>query len=147
MVFVRQLLDQKEKQVVSVGPETPLVDVLRTLSDHDIGVVVVVKDGQVIGIFSERDFTRALGHNPRLSLATPVAELMTERVIAIHPQESIEACMVLMTEHRIRHLPVVEEGKLVGMISIGDVVKEVLSERDTTIRGLENYILGGGYNS
>lgn len=147
MVFVRQLLDQKEKQVVSVGPETPLVDVLRTLSDQDIGVVVVVKDGQVIGIFSERDFTRALGHNPRLSLATPVAELMTERVIAIHPQESIEACMVLMTEHRIRHLPVVEEGKLVGMISIGDVVKEVLSERDTTIRGLENYILGGGYNS
>lgn len=146
MIFVRQLLAQKGGQVISVSPDTTLQDAIRIMADHDIGVVVVVNLGQIAGIFSERDFTRAFSFNNSLDLATPVSELMTRDVISVSPPATIDDCMVLMTENHIRHLPVIDNNALVGLISIGDVLKELLAERDSTIRGLENYIMGTDYN-
>ena len=146
MSFVRQLLSQKSGRIHSVTPDTALRDVLKVMSDHDIGVVVVVEKDEMKGIFSERDFTRAFASSESLSLDTPVTKLMTHEVISVTPDTSIDECMILMTDYRIRHLPVVEKNKLVGMISIGDLVKELIAERDGTIRGLENYILGTDYN-
>lgn len=146
MIFVRQLLAQKGGQVISVSPDTTLQDAIHIMADHDIGVVVVVNLGQIAGIFSERDFTRAFSFNNSLDLATPVSELMTRDVISVSPPATIDDCMVLMTENHIRHLPVIDNNALVGLISIGDVLKELLAERDSTIRGLENYIMGTDYN-
>jgi len=109
-------------------------------------VVVVLESGNIKGIFSERDFTRAYATKERPSLDEPVSALMTHEVISVNPEASIDDCMILMTGHHIRHLPVVDNGVLVGLISIGDLVKELIAERDGTIRGLENYILGTDYN-
>ncbi len=146
MSFVRQLLSQKSGRIHTVTPDTALREVLKVMSEHDIGVVVVVDQSEMKGIFSERDFTRAFASDETLSLDTPVTKLMTHEVISVTPDTSIDECMILMTDYRIRHLPVVEKNKLVGMISIGDLVKELIAERDGTIRGLENYILGTDYN-
>ncbi len=146
MVFVRQVLSQKSSRIHTVTPDTVLRDVLKVMSDYDIGVVVVVELDEIKGIFSERDFTRAYAGNECLDMNTPVTELMTHEVISVNPDTSIDECMTIMTDYRIRHLPVVEKNKLVGMISIGDLVKEMIAERDGTIRGLENYILGTDYN-
>ncbi len=116
------------------------------MSDYDIGVVVVVERGEIKGIFSERDFTRAYAGDETLNLNTPVSDRMTHEVISVNPDTSIDECMSIMTDYRIRHLPVVEKKRLIGMISIGDLVKAMIAERDGTIRGLENYILGTDYN-
>ncbi len=146
MVFVRQVLSRKGSRIHTVTPDTPLRDVVKVMSDHDIGVVVVVELGEIKGIFSERDFTRASAGDESLSLNIPVADLMTHEVISVTPDTSIDDCMTIMTDYRIRHLPVVEKNRLIGMISIGDLVKAMIAERDGTIRGLENYILGTDYN-
>jgi CBS domain-containing protein len=146
MVLVRQVLKQKGSGVFSVAPGTTLRAVLEVMYTHDIGVVVVLDDGKIKGIFSERDFTRKFTLNETLDLNTPVSELMTTEVISVQPETTIDECMILMTDHHIRHLPVVVDGAVAGMISIGDLVKELIAERDGTIRGLENYILGTDYN-
>ncbi len=146
MVFVRQVLSQKGSRIHTVTPDTALRDVVKVMSDHDIGVVVVVELGEIKGIFSERDFTRAYAGDESLNLNIPVADLMTHEVISVNPDTSIDECMTIMTDYRIRHLPVVEKKRLIGMISIGDLVKAMIAERDGTIRGLENYILGTDYN-
>jgi CBS domain-containing protein len=109
-------------------------------------VVVVLEDNAIRGIFSERDFTRAYAVDKAVNLESPVSSLMTQEVISVTPEATIDECMILMTEHHIRHLPVIDQGSLVGLISIGDLVKELIAERDGTIRGLENYILGTDYN-
>jgi len=146
MVFVKQLITRKGGQVISVVPQATLSAVIELMFKHDIGVVVVLEGSEIRGIFSERDFTRAYATNKALNLESPVSSLMTHEVISVTPEASIDDCMILMTEHHIRHLPVVDGGSLVGLISIGDLVKELIAERDGTIRGLENYILGTDYN-
>lgn len=146
MVIVRQLLTRKGGQVISVTPRASLSAVIEEMYHHDIGVVVVLEENQIRGIFSERDFTRAFATNKALDLNSPVSSLMTQEVISVTPDATIDECMILMTDHHIRHLPVVEKSSLVGLISIGDLVKELIAERDGTIRGLENYILGTDYN-
>ncbi len=146
MVFVRQVLSQKGSRIHTVTPDAPLREVVKVMSDHDIGVVVVVELGEIKGIFSERDFTRAYAGDASLNLNAPVSELMTHEVISVDPDASIDECMSIMTDYRVRHLPVVEKKRLIGMISIGDLVKAMIAERDGTIRGLENYILGTDYN-
>jgi CBS domain-containing protein len=146
MVFVRQLLSQKGGRIYSVAPQTPLHDVLEVMFTHDIGVVVVLEEGKIKGIFSERDFTRSYATNEPPAMDEPVSCLMTPEVISVPPQATIDDCMILMTENHIRHLPVVDNDVLVGLISIGDLVKELIAERDGTIRGLENYIMGTDYN-
>jgi CBS domain-containing protein len=146
MILVKQLLAQKGNEIFSIAPDSELGSAIQDMANHDVGVLVVLNEGKIAGIFSERDFTRAFAANRQLDLGTPISTLMTEEVISVEPDSSIEECMVLMTRHHIRHLPVVQNGKLVGLISIGDLVKEILGERDRTILGLENYILGTDYN-
>jgi len=142
MTTVKHLLTHKTDQVWSVVPETSLKDTLKFMFDHDIGVVVVVENGKVVGIFSERDFARAVARDPSLSLDTPVKKLMTGQVYFVKPDQFIEDCMALMTEKNIRHLPVMQNNQLVGMVSMRDVVREIVSEKDITIQSLENYIMG-----
>src|SRR5450756_840889 len=146
MIFVQQMLSQKGDRIYSVAPDATLNEVLEVMFTHDIGVVVVLESGNIKGIFSERDFTRAYAAKERPSLDEPGSALMTHWVSSVNPEDSIDDCMILMTDLHIRHLPVVDNGVLVGLISIGDLVKELIAERDGTIRGLENYILGTDYN-
>ena len=142
MTTVRHLLMQKAGDVWSVTPDTPLQNALNIMYDHDIGVVVVVEKEQVKGIFSERDFARRASREHELKLDTPVKELMTSQVYFVNPDQLIDDCMAIMSDRHIRHLPVLEKNKLVGLISITDLVREIVSQKDITIHSLENYILG-----
>jgi CBS domain-containing protein len=146
MTTAGQLLLQKGGQVWTVTPHTSLRDTLELMAEKDIGVVVVMEGTRVAGIFSERDFAREAVKNREISLETPISKLMTRLVYFVRPEQTMEECMALMTEKHIRHLPVLVDDHVIGLISIGDVVKEVLSYKDTTIRSLENYILGREYS-
>lgn len=146
MTTAGQLLLQKGGQVWTVTPHTSLHDTLELMAEKDIGVVVVMEGTKIAGIFSERDFAREAVKNREISLETPISKLMTRLVYFVRPEQTMEECMALMTEKHIRHLPVLVDDHVIGLISIGDVVKEVLSYKDTTIRSLENYILGREYS-
>lgn len=142
MTTVRHLLDQKSAEIWSMRSESSVREALRVMYERDIGVVVVVDGDQVSGILSERDFARRMAVDTDFSLDTPVAELMTRAVVSVHPDQFMDDCMAIMTEKHIRHLPVLEGGRLVGLISIGDLVREIVSQKDVTIHSLENYIMG-----
>lgn len=142
MTTVKHLLSQKPSEIWSVAPTTSLRDALKVMYDRDIGVVVVMAQEQIVGIFSERDFARHAARTAELSLNTPVSELMTSQIYFVEPDQFIDECMAIMTEKHIRHLPVMKNKQLVGLISIGDVVREAVSQKDVTIRSLENYIMG-----
>jgi len=123
MTIVRQILQQKGTNVWSVAPTTTLRDTLKLMAEKKIGAVLVLDKGHIEGIFSERDFVREFSQTEDSMLDIPIQRLMTRLVYYIPPDLSVEECMMMMTEKRIRHLPVVEEGNLIGLISIGDVVK------------------------
>ncbi len=146
MTTVRQLLLQKGDAVWSVTPRTTIGDAVKILKEKDIGALLVIERDVVVGIFSERDFAREVGSKGCAALDVPVESLMSKPVFYVSPESFIDECMALMTEKHIRHLPVIEMGRLVGVISIGDVVKTIISEKDTSIRSLENYIQGREYN-
>ncbi len=140
MKTIQQFLDSKRPRLVSVSPETTVLDVLRLMAEKEIGAVLVLDGDRLAGIFSERDYARKVVLQGKASKDTPVREIMTDKVVCVHPEQSIEDCMGLMTDKRIRHLPVLEHNKVVGVVSIGDVVKEMLSEKDFVIKQLESYI-------
>ncbi|GIW42619.1 MAG: inosine-5-monophosphate dehydrogenase [Candidatus Binatia bacterium] len=141
MKTVRDILKQKGNTVWSVSPDTTVYDTLKVLAEKDIGAVLVLDErGHPVGIFSERDYARQVVLKGKTSKDTAVREIMTTRLVFVRPDQDVEECMALMTDKRIRHLPVMEEGKLVGIISIGDVVKAVISEKEFLIEQLENYI-------
>jgi CBS domain-containing protein len=140
MKTVRQLLESKRYSVVSVLPSTTVLEALKVMADKEIGAVIVIDDGHLAGIFSERDYARKVVLQGKSSKDTPVREIMTEKVVCVRPEQTIEDCMGLMTDKRIRHLPVLEHKKVIGVISIGDVVKEMLSEKEFVIKQLESYI-------
>ena len=150
MDTVRSILGSKGSSVISVSPESTLDQALKVMSEHNVGAVVVLDaEGRLMGIFSERDFARKFGMEGRSLAATKVKELMTSEVLTIIPDTSIPDCMRLMSEKRIRHLPVLANGKLMGVISIGDVVKalikaqeETITEQARQIGQLNNYITG-----
>ena len=146
MTTVKQMLLQKGSRVWSVTPSTTIHSALQLMSEKKIGAVLVMEGENIAGILSERDIARELSKVETLSMKTPVDKLMTKVVFYISPDISVDECMALMTEKKIRHLPVVDSGKLVGLISIGDVVKETIAQKDIAIRSLENYILGRDYN-
>jgi CBS domain-containing protein len=129
-----------KSNVYSVGPGDTVYDALRLMADKNIGAVVVRTDQQIDGIFSERDYARKVILLGKTSKETLVREIMTARVISVEPEWTADQCMALMTEKRIRHLPVVEQGRLIGVISIGDVVRAVVEEQRFTINSLERYI-------
>jgi CBS domain-containing protein len=143
MRTVNQLLQAKGAAVWSVPPDTSMLDALRLMADKDIGALVVQEGGRVVGIVSERDYARKVVLHGKTSRETLVREVMTPRVYFVRPEQGIDECMALMTERRIRHLPVLDNEQLIGVISIGDVVKAIISEQEFMIAQLEQYITSG----
>lgn len=140
MYTVGQLLNTKGNQVWTVAPETTVYQALELMAEKNVGALMVVEGGRAVGMFSERDYARKVILKGKTSRTTSVGELMAREVVYVSPDDTVEGCMSLMTDKRVRHIPVLEQGKLVGIISIGDVVKEVISRRESTIRQLERYI-------
>jgi CBS domain-containing protein len=140
MATVRQLLDVKGTAIYSVEPEDPVLEAIRLMADRHVGALLVMKGDEIAGIVSERDYARKVILLGRSSSATPVWQIMSSPVITVDPEASVQDCMRLMTEHRVRHLPVVAHGHVVGVISIGDLVKAVIEDQRKTIEQLEDYI-------
>jgi CBS domain-containing protein len=141
---VAQILRNKASSVVhTIGPDDTVYDALERMAAHGIGALVVVQGGRILGIVSERDYARKVALADRSSRETPVSVIMTAQVLCVGPRQTTEECMALMTEHRVRHLPVVEDGRLIGLVSIGDLVKDIISEQQHIIEQLELYISGG----
>jgi CBS domain-containing protein len=140
MASVSDLLDVKGTAIYSVGPDDPVLDAIKTMAQRHVGALLVMKSGELVGIISERDYARKVILLGRSSNDTPVAQIMSSPVYTVTPKRSVEDCMRLMTQHRVRHLPVVENGRVVGVISIGDLVKAVIEDQRHTIEQLEDYI-------
>ena len=142
MTTVQSILEAKGNQVISISPETLVSTALELMAEKNIGAMVVVKDGTLVGIFSERDFARKVVSKGKAVLDGIVKDFMTSIVFTVTPEQSIEDCMAAMTAKRIRHLPVLDNQRLTGVVSIGDVVKAIISEKEHLIQHLENYITG-----
>lgn len=140
MTLVRDLLSHKGSDIWTISCQASVRDALRLMAERKIGALVVTDVGYIVGVFSERDYARKAVSVPDFSVDMSVDQFMTRRVLYCIPEESVDECMALMTQRNIRHLPVLEEGILVGMISIGDVVKTTLSEMDNRIKDLEDYL-------
>lgn len=143
MATVAQLLDRKPRSIFSIAPEAPVLEAIRAMAEHGVGALLVMQGEKLAGILSERDYARKVILKGRSSSDTPVSQIMTAQVITVDPFATTQHCMQLMTDRRVRHLPVVEGGKVVGMLSIGDLVRAVLAEQAQTIEQLENYIHHG----
>ena len=142
MKTVTQLLRTKGQQVLSVSPDIPVFEALGVMADKNVGALLVVEGERLVGVFSERDYARKVILKGKSSKDTPVREIMSSHVLYVRPEQTIEDCMALMTDKRVRHLPVMEEGRVVGVISIGDVVKAIIAEQEFIIEQLQNYITG-----
>ncbi|AEI14011.1 putative signal transduction protein with CBS domains [Flexistipes sinusarabici DSM 4947] len=142
MSTVKDILSKKESQVYTVSPEKTVFEALKIMSDEDIGALIVTEGDNVKGIFSERDYARKVILKGKSSKDLKVSDIMTTDVLFVTPKNTVEECMALMTEKRIRHLPVLENKKLTGLVSIGDIVKQVISDHKFTIKELEKYISG-----
>lgn len=143
MTTVAQILRSKpDHDVCTIGPQASVLEALKLMAEHNIGALLV-KDGEaIVGIITERDYARKVVLLARASKDTPVRDIMTTSVICVGPERTSEECMALMTEKRVRHLPVIENGKLRGIVSIGDLVKDVIAEQKFIIEQLQQYIAG-----
>ena len=142
MKTVAELLRIRPARVVSVAPTHSVLEAIKVLAAEDIGAAIVMEAGRLAGIFSERDYTRKVILKGRYSDATRVEEIMTPNVIVVTPRTRTRECMQLMSEKNIRHLPVVDEGRVIGMVSIRDIVSDIIADQDFTIEQLEHYISG-----
>ena len=142
MKTVRQILRDKGSSVLTIEPHATVFDALKLMAEKNVGALLVVERGKLVGILSERDYARKVLLLSKSSLNTPVRDIMTERVMFIRPEQTVEECMALMTDKHIRHLPVLVGEQLVGVVSIGDLVKASIDEKDFMIKQLENYITG-----
>lgn len=142
MENVKQILDRKGYNVFWVSPESTVFDALKIMAEKEVGALLVLKDQEIVGIFSERDYARKVVLLGKSSRELAVKDIMSTKVLYVKPQQQVEDCMALMINKRIRHLPVLDNGKLIGMISIGDVVKAVIGEKEFIIDQLINYITG-----
>jgi CBS domain-containing protein len=142
MKTIRQLLEGKGHDIVSAKPSTSVYEALELMAEHNIGSLLVLDGESLVGIFTERDYAREVVLKGKSSRGTVLQEIMTQKMECVRPDHTIEECMALMTDKRTRHLPVLENDELVGVISIGDVVKAVINEQEFLIEQLENYITG-----
>lgn len=140
MKFVKHILDSKGNDIWFVAPNDSVLDAIKMMAEKGIGALLVMEDDKLHGIVSERDYARKVILKGRSSEKTPVKDIMTAEVVDTDPMQTVEDCMKLMTEKRIRHLPVLENGKVVGVLSIGDLVKAIIAEQQFTIEQLSNYI-------
>jgi len=144
MTTVAQILKSKRDQTVAtISPEASVFEAVQKMAERNIGaLVVVVENGKVVGVITERDYARKVALMARTSRDTPVRDIMSSPVMYVRPSQTNEECMALMTENRLRHLPVMEGERMVGLISIGDLVKDIISEQKMIIEQLEHYIAG-----
>jgi len=142
MLTVRQLLGGKSGEVWTISPKASVYEALQLMADKNVGALPVVETGELVGIFSERDYARKVILKGKSSRETAVGELMSHPVFCVGPEQTIEGCMALMTEKRVRHLPVLEDNALAGIVSIGDVLKAIISQQKVHIEDLEHYITG-----
>ncbi|WP_129135262.1 CBS domain-containing protein [Luteimonas sp. YGD11-2] len=141
MRTVRQVLESKNPEVHAVGPDAPVIDALRLMAEHGIGSVLVLDgENRLVGIVSERDYARKVVLTGRTSQQTPVRDIMVDTVTTIGPDDTVAHCMQLMTDGRFRHLPVLEDGRIVGIVSIGDLVKAVIEDQQVELDQLQRYI-------
>jgi CBS domain-containing protein len=144
MTTVAQILKSKPDQsVATTSPEASVFEAVKLMAEKNIGALVVVEGGKIVGVVTERDYARKVALMARNSRDTPVRDIMSSRVMYVRPDQTNEECMALMTENRLRHLPVMEGERMVGLISIGDLVKDIISEQKMIIEQLEHYIAGG----
>ena len=142
MKLIKHLLDRKGRHIISVKPEDSVLDAIRLMADKGIGSLVVMEDQELLGIMSERDYARKVIIKGRSSESTAVSEIMTVNVFTTSSSETVNDCMGVMTEKKIRHLPVVEDNVVIGMISIGDLVEAIIADQQEEIEQLEHYISG-----
>lgn len=142
MKLVCQLLDSKGREIVSISPDASVFDAIKLMADRGIGALVVLEDGRLAGIVTERDYARKVILKGRSSQSATVREIMTTDVVTTSSKQSVDKCLNLVTDRRIRHLPVVDDGQLVGIISIGDLVKAVIADQQQAIEELAHYISG-----
>lgn len=140
MKTVKQLLSAKGSQIYSIYPDARVIEALQLMAQKDVGALVVLEGGRLVGILSERDYARKVILHGKSSANVLVREIMTAEVVTVDPSRTVEECMALVTQRRVRHLPVLENDQLVGVVSIGDLVKETIAEQGETIKQLESYI-------
>jgi CBS domain-containing protein len=140
MAEVAQLLKHKGSTIYSVDPEAPVLEAIRLMAEHHVGALLVMRDQQLVGVVSERDYARKVILKGRSSSATAVRQIMSSPVLTVRPDQLVRECMQIMTDKRVRHLPVIEGGRVIGVLSIGDLVRAVLEEQQKTIEELEQYI-------
>lgn len=148
MTTVAELLKLKDSHhadVHTVGPEQMVIEAIKLMAEKNIGAVPLVRAGKVVGIVSERDYARKMELKGRVSVGTPVSDIMTHEVLTVGSQHTVEHCMNIMTDRRLRHLPVVDEGRLIGLLSIGDLVKAAIAEQARLIEKMQEYIRGESY--
>jgi CBS domain-containing protein len=142
MTTIQQVLDKKGHEVLSVRPDNAVFDAIKKMADKDVGSVVVIDDGKPVGIFTERHYARKVFLEGRASPTTRVGDVMETRVACAWPEQTVDECMAVMTEKRVRHLPVLHHKKLVGLISIGDLVKSKIADQEFAIEQLVDYVRG-----
>jgi CBS domain-containing protein len=144
MTLVMQILQTKGSDCWSITPDSTVYDALKLMAEKNVGALLVVEADKLVGIMSERDYARKVILKDKSALTTPVSEIMTRKVYWVRPEQTIEECMALMNDKRVRHLPVLEDDKLVGVVSIGDIVKAIIANQEFMIEQLESYIVDGG---
>ena len=142
MTTIQQVLDKKGHEVLSVRPDNSVFDAIKKMADRDVGSVVVIDDGKPVGIFTERHYARKVFLEGKASPTTRVGDIMERRVACAWPEQTVDECMAVMTEKRVRHLPVLHHKKLVGLISIGDLVKSKIADQEFAIEQLVDYVRG-----
>jgi len=145
MLTIANILRTKGNVVYSVEKGATLLDALEMMAAKGIGALLVMDAGEPVGIFSERDFARLVAREKKADLSKPVDDVMTKNIYCLKKEDTIDECMAVMTRQRFRHMPVCEDNKIIGIISIGDVVKNLIEDKDLLIQNMEDYILGRGY--
>jgi CBS domain-containing protein len=142
MKTIRQILASKSRPLITVGPDAAVFQALQVMADHDVGSVLVLDADKLVGIFTERDYARKVILRGKASKDIRVREIMSDKVLYVTPERTVDECMAIMTEMHFRHLPVIDDDKVVGIVSIGDVVKETISQQQFIIEQMEKYITG-----